>query len=949
MARKQCQVCGQPATVRVEANLNGRHSTMLLCDDHYRQLARQQKRTVSPLEALFGSRSGLFEDFLGSDFFRIGDDAPSMAVDTDEVVDASFGEPAPAGTGTARRRGSGLASRISEQSEALLQEAAKHAAEFGRPEVDTEHLLLALADSDVVKTILGQFKIKVDDLKRQIESEAKRGEKPFEGEIGVSPRVKDALSRAFVASNELSHSYVGPEHFLIGLAEEGEGLAANLLRRYGLTPQALRQQVSKVVGKGAEDGRAEAPTNTPELDKYSRDLTKMARDGKLDPVIGRAQEIETTIEVLARRKKNNPVLIGEPGVGKTAIVEGLTQRMVAGEVPETLRDKRLVELNINSMVAGAKYRGEFEERVQKVLKEVTEHQGELILFIDEVHTIVGAGQGGGEGGLDVANVFKPMMARGELNLIGATTLNEYQKYIETDAALERRFQPVMVPEPTVAQTMMILRGLRDTFEVHHKVSITEDAIIAAAELSDRYITARFLPDKAIDLLDQAAARVKLSATARPVAVQELESELHQLRREQDYVAARKQYDKAAELGKRIEAKEAELKKLVEDWERERASGSAEVKAQHVAQIVSRLTGIPVNELTVEEREKLLHLEQRLHERLVGQDEAVRAVADAVRLSRAGLREGSKPVATFLFLGPAGVGKTELAKALAEAIYGDEGALLRIDMSEYGERHTVARLVGAPPGYVGYDEGGQLTEKVRRKPYSVLLLDEIEKAHPDVYNILLQVFDDGRLTDGKGRVVDFTNTIIIATSNLGSDIIQRRLKARDAAGEEYEKTRAEVMDVLRGHFRPEFLNRIDEIIVFHALGKEEIRHIVGLQLERVARNAASQGVTLTYDQALIDHFAQEGYKPEFGARELKRLIRSELETALAREMLGGGIGKDDHANARWDEKAERVSFERKEPPEAQVGTEKPDEAKTAEEPQSDTGKTARKKKPSSGQI
>src|SRR5690554_1402867 len=478
MARKQCQVCGQPATVRVEANLNGRHSTMLLCDDHYRQLVRQQKRTVSPLEALFGARSGLFEDFLGSDFFRIGDESATVAADADDVVDASFGEPASAGSGAPRRRGSGLASRISEQSEALLQEAAKYAAEFGRPEVDTEHLLLALTYSDVIKTILGQFKIKVDDLTRQIESEAKRGDKPFEGEIGVSPRVKDALSRAFVASNELGHSYVGPEHFLIGLAEEGEGLAANLLRRYGLTPQALRQQVSKVVGKGAEDGRAETPTNTPELDKYSRDLTKMARDGKLDPVIGRAQEIETTIEVLARRKKNNPVLIGEPGVGKTAIVEGLAQRMVAGEVPETLRDKRLVELNINAMVAGAKYRGE------------------LILFIDEVHTIVGAGQGGGEGGLDVANVFKPMMARGELNLIGATTLNEYQKYIEKDAALERRFQPVMVPEPTIAQTMMILRGLRDTFEAHHKVSITEDAIIAAAELSDRYITARFLPDKA---------------------------------------------------------------------------------------------------------------------------------------------------------------------------------------------------------------------------------------------------------------------------------------------------------------------------------------------------------------------------------------------------------------------------------------------------------------------
>jgi len=429
MARKQCQICGQPATARVEANLNGRLTTMLLCDDHYRQLVRQQKRAISPLEALFGSRSGLFEDFLGSDFFRIGEESAPAAAAADEVDDAPFGEPASTASGTPRRRGSGLASRISEHSEALLQEAAKHAADFGRSEVDTEHLLLALADSDVIKTILSQFKIKVDDLKRQIEAEAKRGDKPFEGEIGVSPRVKDALSRAFVASNELGHSYVGPEHFLIGLAEEGEGLAANLLRRYGLTPQALRQQVNKVVGKGAEDGRAETPTNTPELDKYSRDLTKMAHAGKLDPVIGRAQEIETTIEVLARRKKNNPVLIGEPGVGKTAIVEGLAQRMVAGEVPETLRDKRLVELNINSMVAGAKYRGEFEERVQKVLKEISEHQGEMILFIDEVHTIVGAGQGGGEGGLDVANVFKPMMARGELNLIGATMLNEYLKYI----------------------------------------------------------------------------------------------------------------------------------------------------------------------------------------------------------------------------------------------------------------------------------------------------------------------------------------------------------------------------------------------------------------------------------------------------------------------------------------------------------------------------------------
>ena len=492
-------------------------------------------------------------------------------------------------------------------------------------------------------------------------------------------------------------------------------------------------------------------------------------------MIGRAREIETTIEVLARRKKNNPVLIGEPGVGKTAIVEGLAQRIVAGEVPESLRDKRLVELSVNSMVAGSKYRGEFEERVQQILKEVTAEQDRMVLFIDEIHTIVGAGQGGGEGGLDIANTFKPALARGELNLIGATTLNEYQKHIEKDAALERRFQPVLVPEPTVAQTIMILRGLRDTLEAHHKVTITDEAIIAAAELSDRYVTGRFLPDKAIDLIDQAAARVKISATARPVDVQELESEVRQLKREQDYASSRKKFDRGKDLQAQHDAKAKELEKAQERWRRERGSGSAEVRTEHIAQVVSKLTGIPVTELTTEERERLTKMEERLHQRVVGQDEAVKAVSDAVRLARAGLREGSRPIATFLFLGPTGVGKTELAKALAEVVYGDEDAMIRIDMSEYMERHAVARLIGAPPGYVGYEEGGQLTERVRRRPYSVVLLDEIEKAHPDVYNVLLQVFDDGRLTDGKGRVVDFTNTIMIATSNLGSDLIQRQLQ------------------------------------------------------------------------------------------------------------------------------------------------------------------------------
>ena len=903
MTNGQCDICGRPATVRAQVTSNGRRQTMELCDEHYQQIARRSRgRSTSPLESLFQRRGSLFEDFFGESPFE------------DEGLRNDGAESVPAGRGRSRSS-AGMAERLSEQAEAILQDAARKAHDLGRREVDTEHLLFALTESEVVQTILAQFKISVDDLKRQIDSEARRGEAHSEEttEISVSPRVKDALARAFAASHDLGHSYVGPEHLLIGLAEEGEGMASDLLKRYGLSPQALRQQVTKVVGRGAEEGRVQPPSATPGLDKHSRDLTKLAREGKLDPVIGRAREIETTIEVLARRKKNNPVLIGEPGVGKTAIVEGLARRIIAGEVPEALRDKRLVELNINSMVAGAKYRGEFEERVQQVLKEVTENRGDMILFIDELHTIIGAGQGG-EGGLDIANPFKPALARGELNLIGATTLNEYQKHIEKDAALERRFQPVFVPEPSVAQTIMILRGLRDMLEAHHKVTLTDEALLASAELSDRYVTGRFLPDKAIDLIDQAAARVKISATARPADVQELEAEVHQIKREQDYAASRKNFAKASELKEQLGAKEKELGALTETWKRDRATGMAEVRAEHVAQVVSKLTGIPVTELTVEERERLVKMEEKLHERIVGQEEAIKAVSDAVRLARAGLREGHRPVATFLFLGPTGVGKTELAKALAETVYGDEDAMVRIDMSEYRERHTVARLVGAPPGYVGYEEGGQLTEKVRRRPYSVLLLDEIEKAHPDVHNILLQVFDDGRLTDGKGRVVDFTNTTIIATSNLGSDLIQSNLARRGTTQEDPAKLKSDLMEVVRSHFRPEFVNRIDEIIVFQSLSKEEIRAIVGLQLERVKRTAHAQGVALELDASLLDHLASDGYRPEFGARELRRLIRTELETQLARAMLAGEVVEGAKVTARWDATADKVAF-RIEPPAA----------------------------------
>ncbi|GGC47910.1 chaperone protein ClpB [Paraburkholderia caffeinilytica] len=807
---------------------------------------------------------------------------------------------------------------FSEQTLELLQRAAEKAHELGRNELDTEHLLYVLADTDVCAALLKELKLSPQDIKGYIDQHAQKGRgdpgSPIE-KMTVSPRLKKAFQYAFQASRDLGHSYVGPEHLLIGLAAVPDSIAGTLLRKYGVTPEALRQKVVKVVGKGAEDGRVDTPTGTPTLDKFGRDLTAMARQGKLDPVLGRAQEIESTIEVLARRKKNNPVLIGEPGVGKTAIVEGLAQRIVNGDVPEVLRGKRLVEVNINSMVAGAKYRGEFEERAKQLIDEVTAKQDELILLIDELHTIVGAGQGGGEGGLDIANVLKPALARGELSLIGATTLNEYQKYIEKDAALERRFQPVLVPEPTVEQTIVILRGLRDKLEAHHQVTFADDAFVAAAELSDRYITSRFLPDKAIDLIDQAAARVRIGATSRPAAIQELEAEIAQLKREQDYASSRKRFDEAKAFEARIGEKQAKLDEQMEAWQRKTGSETLEVTVQSIAEVVSRLTGIPVTELTQEERQKLLDMEKKLRERVVGQDDAVTAVSDAVRLSRAGLGQANRPIATFLFLGPTGVGKTELAKALAETVFGDESAVIRIDMSEYMERHAVARLIGAPPGYVGYDEGGQLTERVRRRPYSVILLDEIEKAHPDVNNVLLQVFDDGRLTDGKGRVVDFSNTIIIATSNLGASIIMDNLEKPEADRLAEKAIREALMGVLKGHFRPEFLNRIDEIIVFHGLSRDNIRSIVQIQVDRVVRTAAAQDITLRIDGSVIDRLADAGYRPEFGARELKRQIRQELETRLAKEILSDALKSGDSVEVSYDKESGEVKFSKSEAPPA----------------------------------
>lgn len=885
-----CDICqARPATSRVTVVQNGQRKTIDICDYDYRQLMRHQN-IMNPFDSLLGrgGLSGFFNGFGNSPRDRddegIFGEVPRESVDTTEA--------------------------FSKQSLELLQRAAEKAHQLNRSELDTEHLLYVLSDADVCTALFKDLKISPDDIKSYIDQNAysgatETGSTP--GDLSISPRLKKAFMYAFQASRELGHSYIGPEHLLIGLSEVPDSVAGALLKKYGISPEAIRQKVVKIVGKGAEDGRVDTPTGTPNLDKFGRDLTEMARAGKLDPVLGRAQEIENTIEVLARRKKNNPVLIGEPGVGKTAIIEGLAQRIVKGDVPEVLRDKRLVEINMNSMVAGAKYRGEFEERAKQLIDEVTAKKGELILFIDELHTIVGAGQGGGEGGLDIANVLKPALARGELSLIGATTLNEYQKHIEKDAALERRFQPVLVEEPTVDQTIVILRGLRDTLEAHHQVTFKDDAFVAAAELSDRYITSRFLPDKAIDLIDQAAARVRIGASSRPVAIQEIEAEIAHLKRERDYASSRKLFDEVKRFESDIAAKQESLEQQTEAWKNKTGSETLEVTVAAVAEVVSRLTGIPVSDLTQEERKKLLNMEELLKQRVVGQDQAVTAVSDAVRLSRAGLGQAHRPIATFLFLGPTGVGKTELAKAIAEAVFGDEQAIIRIDMSEYMEKHTVARLIGAPPGYVGYDEGGQLTEKVRRRPYSVILLDEIEKAHPDVYNVLLQVFDDGRLTDGKGRVIDFSNTTIIATSNLGSALIM----ANAGLPEEEQKTpkvlHEELIQLLKGHFRPEFLNRIDEVIMFNSLSQENIRLIVQIQLDRLTRTAAAQDISLKLDDSLIEHLVEVGYQPDFGARELKRKIRQEVETRLAKEILSDQLKSGDTVSIGYDDSTDTVVF------------------------------------------
>jgi ATP-dependent Clp protease ATP-binding subunit ClpC len=772
---------------------------------------------------------------------------------------------------------------LTEQAKELVRDAATRAVQWGDPDLDTDHLLWAACRQEPVRRLLAAAGADPDAIMQDIESRAKRGEPRREPPV-LTPSAKRALLDAQQVSRAFGTTYIGPEHLLFALAVNPESAAGRLLREQHATPEALQNAVAG----SARPGGGRPPSETPALDQFGNDLTAMARDGRIDPVIGRELEIEQTVEVLSRRTKNNPVLIGEPGVGKTAIVEGIAQRMIDGEVPDTIRDKRLVQLDLGGLIAGTRYRGDFEERLKKVIDEIRAHSDRLIIFIDELHTVVGAGAA--EGAMSAANMLKPALARGELHIIGATTINEYRRDIEKDAALERRFQPILVPEPSAGDTIEILRGLRDSYEAHHQLRFTDEALVAAAELADRYIIDRFLPDKAIDLVDQAGARVRLRTLTPARGRRDAEHRLEQLRREKDEAVAAEDYaragtlrDEIAQLSEHTGSDSADDKKV------------PEVTPADIAEVVSRATGIPVAQLTEEEKDRLLRLEEHLHHRVIGQDEAVMAVAEAVRRSRAGLGDPDRPIGSFLFLGPTGVGKTELARALAEALFGDENRMIRIDMSEFQERHTVSRLVGAPPGYVGYEEAGQLTEAVRHRPYAVLLLDEIEKAHPDVFNILLQVLDDGRLTDGQGRTVDFKNTVVIMTSNLGSDVIGGRALgfSNTEARVSDEPLRDRIMARLRDAFRPEFLNRIDEIIVFRHLDATQLRQITSLLLEETIRRLHAQDITVDFTTEAVDWLARRGFQPEWGARPLRRTIQREVDNPLSARLLDGRLQPGQH--------------------------------------------------------
>jgi len=788
----------------------------------------------------------------------------------------------------------------------LAQEEAQR---LGNNYIGTEHILLGIISEgeSLAAKVLESLGVNLSKVRQEVEAIVGRGGQTVQQEMVFTPRAKRVIELAFEEARQLNHNYIGTEHLLLGLIREGEGVAARVLTNLGVDPAKVRVQTTSLLGAEGQPTAPKGKSKTPTLDAYGRDLTTLARDNKLDPVIGRNTEIERVIQILSRRTKNNPALIGEPGVGKTAIAEGLAQRVIKGDIPEPLRDRRVITLDLAGLVAGTKYRGEFEERMKRVMDEIRGAAGEIILFIDELHTLVGAGAA--EGAIDASNIIKPALARGELQCIGATTLNEFRKHIEKDSALERRFQPVMVGEPTVDETIEILKGLRDRYEAHHKVQITDEALATAARLGDRYITDRFLPDKAVDLIDEASSRVRLQATLPPPAIREADAQLRKLIAEKEAVVKNQEFDKAASIRDREEKLRLEKAHLEQEW-RERKSQSERVlrvTAENIAEIVASWTRIPVSRLAEAETEKLLKMGELLHQRVVGQEEAIQVITRAIRRSRAGLKNPNRPIGSFIFLGPTGVGKTEVARSVAAFLFDDEESMIRIDMSEYMEKYSVSRLVGAPPGYVGYEEGGQLTEAIRRRPYSVVLLDEIEKAHPDVFNLLLQVLEDGRLTDSQGRQVDFKNSVIIMTSNVGAtgmttttDIGFRpqKISSEDQI-KAYERMKTRVLEEVKQTFRPEFLNRVDEVIVFHQLTREEIEAIVTLELENVIREVRAQEMELKVTDAAKSLLARKGWDPQFGARPLRRAIQRLVEDEIAEEMLKGTFSSGDHILADID--------------------------------------------------